>query len=36
MSKEYTETWAEFLDRYPDLVFVRTKKQIYLLYITSQ
>ena len=29
MSKEYTETWAEFLDRYPDLVFVRTKKQIY-------
>ena len=29
MSKEYTETWAEFLDRYPELVFVRTKKQIY-------
>ena len=29
MSKEYTQTWAEFLDRYPDLVFVRTKKQIF-------
>ena len=29
MSKEITETWSEFLERYPDLVFVRTKKQIY-------
>ena len=28
MSREITETWQEFLDRYPDLVFVRTKKQI--------
>ena len=28
MSKEITETWAEFLERYPDLVFVRTKKQV--------
>ena len=29
MSKEITETWSEFLERYPDLVFVRTKRQIY-------
>ena len=29
MSKEITETWSEFLERYPDLVFARTKKQIY-------
>ena len=28
MSREITETWQEFLDRYPDLLFVRTKKQI--------
>ena len=28
MSKEITETWSEFLERYPDLVFVRTKKQV--------
>ena len=29
MSEKYTETWNEFLDRYPNLVFIRTKKQIY-------
>ena len=29
MSKEITETWSEFLERYQNLVFVRTKKQIY-------
>ena len=29
MSKEITETWAEFLARYPDLAFIKTKKQIY-------
>lgn len=28
MSKEYTETWAEFLARYPNLAFIRTKKFI--------
>lgn len=29
MSKSVTETWAEFLERYPNLVFVRTKRQIF-------
>ncbi len=28
MSKEYTETWAEFLARYPNLAFIRTKKLV--------
>ena len=29
MSKEITETWSEFLERYPDLVFVRTKMKVF-------
>lgn len=29
MCEKYTETWTEFLERYPNLVFIRTKKKIY-------